>query len=253
MTGIIATIAIVALIGLSVLAIYIVQRREKAKLERLHKIASLTKFHDKLQSLLHELPGQFVHLELRKLIATKSFTAIKQLHELKASKSIQGKLEADEAYLKQVQSSEFQAPQGKLENENALNAQLSVLSKFVQSQARAKKIAPQQAQEYLQNIDLQIAQARAKAFANKAAQALEQDKARVAIHAYHNAIEAFDKVAEHPDAAVQLQHYREEIKRIESEAGQADQAIKEKAAASNNQWDDYLDEGDDWKKKNDYD
>ena len=259
MSGIAITVAIVVVICVCVVAIYFVQAREKARLQRIQKINTFNDRYTKLQRLLHELPPQYISNDLRLLIVQKSIETLNRLLELKPSKRYSADLQADEEYMTQLQSNKLQLKPMKVANaEQAqeVRALLEVLYKFVQTQAKMKQIDPGRAKKYLQSITFGAAKSKADILNSKAAHAIKSGKPRVAIHAYHTAIEAFKNVKDDPKAAELIAAYRAEIKKLEQDADKHNQEVKAKAQAkgeTGDEWNEFLGDDNEWKKKNAYD
>lgn len=259
MSGVAITVAIVVIICVSVIAIYIAQAREKARLEKIQKINAFNERHQKLQRLLHELPPQYLSDELRMLIVQKSIETLNRLLELKPSKRFEADLLADEEYLTNLQSNKLKLQPVKVndpEKAKEVRSMLETLFKFVQTQAKQRQLDPGRAKQYLQHISYAAAKSRADGLVDKAEHALKAGKPRVAIHAYHTAIEAFKNIKDSPKAAQDVAEYRQRIKALEQDADKHNQEVKAKAQAKiegNDQWNEFLGDEGEWKKKNAYD
>lgn len=253
------TIIIVAIIGVCVFGIYVAQARERARIEKIQKIKLYSDRYQRLQRLLHELPPQYVSNELRVLIVTQSMDALKRLLSLKNDNRYEAYLQEDQDYLDQLNNKKLSLPPVNVNTpEKALEVRslLEVLFKFVQQQAKQGVIDPGRAKQYLLQIKFGVAKSKADGLTAKAAQATINGKPRVAIHAYHSAIEAFKSIADYPKAAEAIAHYRAEIKKLEASADEHNQKVKEKAepeGPETSEWNEFLGDDDEWKKKNAYD
>lgn len=260
MSGIAITVAVVVVICVCVVAIYFVQAREKARLDRIRKIKAFGDRHDKLQRLLHELPAQYVSKELRMLIVQKSIETLTQLLNLKPSPRYEAALEADQSYLNQLQDNSLSLKPSKVSNAQQakeVRSLLEVLYKFVHNLASRKQMPAATAKKYLDAIMFGVAQSKADVLHSNAQAAIKNGKPRVAIHAYHTAIECFNTLKNDPKAAELIAQYKEQIKVLELDADKHNQALKEKnqkASDDGDEWNKFLGQEDDqWKKKNAYD
>lgn len=253
------TIIIVAIIGVCVFGIYIAQAREKARIEKIQKIKMYSDRFERLQRLLHELPPQYVSDELRGLIVTQSIDALNRLLSLKKNSRYEGYLQDDRDYLDKLNNKKLSLPPVPVntpEKAAEVRSLLEILFKFVQQQAKQKLIDPGRAKQYLLQIKFGVAKSKADGLTAKASQAANNGKPRVAIHAYHSAIEAFKAIADYPQAAEAIALYRAEIRKLEETADQHNQELKNKSTQNdetNPEWDKFLDDDDEWKKKNAYD
>ena len=188
-----------------------------------------------------------------------SMETLGRLLELKPGKRFQQELAADEAMIEQIKSKQFKAQSVTVNNEvdaRKVRGLLEVLQKFVQLQAKQKHIDPARARQYMEAIVFGAAKSKADMLVAKAKNAEKAGKPRVAIHAYHTALEAFKNQPNHSVAAELCAKYREEIKRLEVDADKHNQEVKEKAKAKaegNDEWNQFMDNDDEWKKKNTYD
>lgn len=254
------TIAIIAVICLSIGAIYISQARERARVEKIRKTNVLTERHNRMQQLLHDLPPQYLNNELRIMIAERSADTVKELLLLNKTDRLQGYLTADHDYLKNLRENNPKFPAVPVKTEakaKEVRGYLEVLQRFVQSQHKAKRLSGGSAKKYLDHITLSICQSRADLFVGKAEAANGNGKPRVAIHNYHNAIDAFKEFAKHPQAAKAIALYKAKIKALEELADQNNQKFRDQEEArnqeANKEWDSFLDKDDNWQKKNSYD
>lgn len=252
------TIAIIGIIAVCVTGIYIAQSRERARIEKIQKIKRFSDRHERLQRLMHELPPQYLTDELRGLLVKQSIDSLNHILNLKRNKRLEGYLEADEQYLSQLQNKTLKLPPVPIkspEQAAEVRSLLELLFKFVQQQAKQKLIDPGRAKQYALQIKFGVAKSRADGLAAKADQALKSGKPRVAIHAYHTALEAFKSMADYPKAAEAIALYKAEIKKLEETADQHNKELHERGQADENgQWDEFLKkDDDDWKKKNAYD
>ncbi|KZZ19289.1 hypothetical protein A3749_21085, partial [Oleiphilus sp. HI0078] len=254
------TIAIVAIIFLCIGAIYISQARERARVERIRKTNVLTERHNRMQQLIHDLPPQYLNNELRIMIAERSVETLNELIILNKTERLQGYLTADHDYLKNLRENNPKFPAVPVKTEakaKEVRGYLEVLQRFIQSQHKAKRLNAGSAKKYLDHISLSICQSKADLFCGRAEAANANGKPRVAIHNYHSAIDAFKEFAKHPQAAKAIALYKAKIKALDEVADQHNKKFREQEEAKkqegNKEWDSFLDDEDQWQKKNSYD
>lgn len=229
MSGIAVISIIVAVVLISIVAIYINQAKERAKVERLQKITSLNDRNEKLQSLLNNLPPQYLGKELRALVLNKSIETLQQLVELKPGKRFEADLESTQEYLQKLMADQVALKPVAIKDPakaKEVRSLLEILYKFVHQQAKLKKIDTNSAKQYLASISFSAAKCHADALVIKADNASKAGKPRVAIHAYHSAIECFKNLKQHPQAIELIKAYKAKIKTLESQADQHTRKLK---------------------------
>ncbi len=253
------TIAIFGAICLAIGLIYFAQARERARVERVRKISSLSERYRRLQSLMNDLPPQYLSNELRLLVAERSIETLQELMQLKNDSNLSSQLKSDQEMLAQLRSSNVKFPPKQVRDENeAKNVRklLQTLFKFVQLQAKRGTIQVAHAKQYLEQINLYNCQSKADMLVAAAERANKAGKPRVAIHNYHSAIAAYKPVANNPAAANAIEGFKQRITALDEIADEHNRRVKEQAQAKmdgNKEWDSYLQEDDTWKKKNQYD
>lgn len=253
------TMIIVAIIGLCVTGIYIAQARERARIEKIQKIKHFSDRHERLQRLLHELPPQYLSDELRALIAQQSITTLERLISLKKSKHYESYLESDKEYLNKLQNKKLElasVPVNSPEQAQEVRRLLEALFKFVQQQAQQKRLDPGRAKQYALQIKFFATKSKTDNLVGKAEATFKAGKPRAAIHCYHTAIEAFKPMSDYPAAAELIQEFKKKIKTLEQDADKQNKVVQAKAQSQveeSDQWNEFLGDDDDWKKKNSYD
>lgn len=253
------TFAIIAVILVSIVAIYFVQSRERARVEEIRKLNMFRERHRHLQQLLHELPPQYMSNELRIMILERSVEALNGIAKIKNDGKVAAGIKQDQDMLKHVREKNPKFKPVPIKTEaQALQMRklLDVLSKFILTQQKRKQLDAVSAKKYMDQIAFAGAQSRADQFVARA-EASKSTKPRVAIHNYHNAIQAFKEIPNHPQAVQAINQYRANIKALEEVADEHNRKLKEEAQKkldSSDEWNSYLNEEDDeWKKKNAYD
>lgn len=254
------TFAIAAVIIICIIAVYIVQSRERARVEQIRKLNAARERHRYLQQLLHELPPQYLTNELRVMILDRAIETLYEIVKIKNDSRTQEALQQDQEQLKVIKEKNPSfKPTPVRDEETAKNVRrlLEVLLRFIQVQHRRKALDGVSAKKYQDQIMFSAAQSRADLFNARATAAHKAGKPRVAIHNYHNAIAAFKDVPNNAQAVQLISKYRAKIKELEEVADEHNRKVKEdaqKKLEQNDEWSSFLDnDKDDWKKKNTYD
>jgi hypothetical protein len=249
------TAVIVMIICVSVGLIYLAQARERARVERIRKINLFSDRYRKMQQLLHELPPQYLNNELRLLVVERSIETLNELLSLKPDSNFQQALEQDTDYARQLRENnpKFQ-PVAVRDEATAKNVRLllDILFRFVENLGRRKLLPGTSANKYLEQIRFAACQSRADMFLARAEQAKKNGKLRVAIHNFHNAVDAYKEVASHPQASEAIKQFRHSIRTLEAEADhqkQQQQSQTQTRLETSSEWDSFLKEDDSWKKK----
>ena len=254
MSGTTVTILIVAIICICFGSVFIAQIRENARIEKIRKINGLTERRRHMQELLYELPPQYLSNDLRIMIAEQSIAALEMLIKLKQDDSLHQCIEQDRTFLKQIreQNPKFKAVPIKDEVvAKEVRRLLEILFRFVDGLRKRKILDPSIANKYLNHIRFSVCQCRADLFVRRAEEAQRIGKPRVAIHNYHNAIDALKELPNHPLANEATARYKERAKALEQVAEEYKVNAKiaaQKQVDASKVWDNYLDD-ESWKKK----
>lgn len=259
MSGIASTFAIIALISLSFLGIYILQARERARIEKIQKIQQTSERYQRFERLLQELPPQYLGSELRYMLVQETIASLTLLIELRPSKRTSQALTHHQDYLQQIKNNTLELDNTPVRDQAKVRevfALLKILYQFVQQKLKLKQLDITKAQLYLTEISLASSCTQADLMVYIAKQSIRENKPRSAIHAYHKAIEAFKNIPQHPKAIEAVKHYHQEIKKLEIAADKHNQELKQKTQQSleqSEEWDEFLTEDSDWKKNTNYD
>lgn len=247
--------ALCVLIGL----VYLSQMRERARIEKIRKTNMLTERHNRMQLLLHELPPQYLNNELRIMISERSIETLNELSSLKGDEKLKQQLSQEQTFLTQLREKNPKFKAVNVQNEakaKDVRVLLESLSRFVQNLNKRKRLDNNSTKKYLSHIEFSIGQSRADLFTARADAADKGGKPRVAIHNYHNAIDAFKALTNNPQAAKTIALYKAKIKELEQSAAHkpdSPDSENKTAAAGNKEWDSFMkDDEDGWQKKNDY-
>jgi hypothetical protein len=254
------TIVIILIILGSIAVLFISQAREKARIEKVRKTNAFQDRYRRLQRLINEIPPQYLNNELRVMILERSIETLTELSRLKSDPSIASNIEKDQQALTAVKESK-EAPKPVPIKDEASSKEISklleLLYRFIERQRAMKKLDQATSKKYLVYISYLISKAKADLAVVKAKEAEKSGKPRVAIHNFHNAVSEMMRIKENPLAIKAINGYKAKIKHLEEIAdneGKDEQLDPEADTESRNkEWDDYLDKGDDWQKKNAYD
>ncbi|KZY60981.1 hypothetical protein A3742_02020 [Oleiphilus sp. HI0071] len=259
MSVVAVTIAVGSLVCAGIALIVFVQAREKARMERLRLATTLQERYNNIQLILSDMPPQYMDNMLRVILREQSIYAIKELGKVKPSAKHAEYIAEDEQKIQEIKQNSPSFPAIKLdstEKAREVRVLLQNLYKLLHLWQRKALISPEQAQQYMAHVGFLARQSKADLFSEKARQAANSGKPRVAIHNYHSAIETLKDVANHPEAAKNIQSYREQMASLNKIADRRSEELKQKnqeKIESNEDWDDFLTPQDEWKKKNNYD
>lgn len=259
MSAVTVTIAIGSIICAGIALIVFVQAREKARMERLRLATALQDRYNNIQLILSDMPPQYLDNTLRIILREQSIATVIELNKLKPSERSADYIAEDEQKIQEIKQSNPSFPPIKLdsaEKAREVRVLLQNLYKLLHLWQRRGQISRDHAQQYMTHVGFLARQSRADLFSEKAQQAANAGKPRVAIHNYHSAIESLKEVANHPVAAKNIQFYREQMAALNKVADRRAEEIKQEAeqkVESGGEWDDFLTPQDEWKKKNTYD
>jgi len=257
MSGTTITFAIFGALCVFIGVVWLGQMRERARIEKIRKTNALTERHNRMQRLLHELPPQYLNNELRIMITERSIETINELSSLKNDDQLKQQMTQEQEFLKNLRenSPKFKAVIVKNEAKaKDVRVLLESLSRFIQNLNKRKRLDGSSTKKYLSHIDFSICQSKADLFTARAEAASKAEKPRVAIHNYHNAIEAFKNLTNNPQATKTVAQFKAKIKSLEQSAEQqkGTQGNALESAGENKEWDKFLKDDDDWQRKNDY-
>ena len=259
MSAVAVTIAIGSLVCAGIALIVFVQAREKARIERLRLATILQERYSNIQLILSNMPPQYMDNMLRVILREQSIITIKELSRIKASARHSEYIAEDEQKIQEIkQNATSYAPVtlDSAEKAREVRMLLQNLYKLLHLWQRKASISPDQAQQYMAHVGFLARQSKADLFSEKARQAANSGKPRVAIHNYHSAIETLKDVANHPEAAKNILNYREQMAALNKIADRRSEEMKQEAQEkidTNEEWDEFLTPQDEWKKKNSYD
>ena len=259
MSAVAVTIAIGSLICAGIALIVFVQAREKARMERLRLATMLQERYNNIQLILSDMPPQYMDNMLRVILREQSIYTIRELSKVKSSPRHAEYIAEDEQKIQEIKQNSPRFPAVTLdstEKAREVRILLQNLYKLLHLWQRKALISSEHAKQYMAHVGFLARQSKADLFSEKARQAANAAKPRVAIHNYHSAIETLKEVANHPVAAKSIQNYREQMAALNKIADRRSEELKQKSQEkieTSEGWDDFLTPQDEWKKKNNYD
>lgn len=259
MSAITISIAVGSLICAGIALIVFGQAREKARIERLRRTGLLQDRYTNIQSILSEMPPQYLDAQLRIILREQSIACINELSKLKPSARHAGYIAEDESKIKALKDGSIKHPKVALdssEKAREVRILLQNLYKLLHLWRKKSAISAEHAQHYMGHVSFLARQSKADLFAEKAKQAANSNKPRVAIHNFHSAIETLKDVANHSVAAQNIAQYRQQMAQLNKVADKRTEELKTKAQddlENSEQWSGFLTPEDEWKKKNTYD
>ncbi len=251
---------IVLIIVLSMIVVFIAQAREKARIEAARKSNALFDRYRRLKRIVHDVPPQYLAKEIKLLLLERAIDTMEELKELKGDEfRYQAQLDEDQELLSNCKKLQKEPPAVQITDEEKLNEirkLLQILMKFIENQARKRNISVPSAKKHIQNTKFYIYRSKADLYENRANAAIKKEKLRIAIHNLHSAVSELEKIAEIPEAQNAIKATRVKIKELETIADEQNKAKAQsatKTSAASKEWDEFLDDDDDWKKKNAYD
>lgn len=250
-------LALAGIVAISILAIVTSQLREKAKIQRLRKIATLEDAYRRAQSLLTEIPGQYLTTDLKLLLLQRMEAACKGLIPLKSEKPVAEWL-ADAQQLKQkVSKGEDKRAPTRIdspEKSNQVKERLKNLFALIETMHKSGLVDKASAKKNLKYVLFLVHKTHADLHIFQAREYIKQNAIRKAIHEYHLASTEMGKSKDNPLAAKAVKSLRIRIKELEALANEAQTSNAGNAEQNrlDKEWDTFL-EDDTWKKKADYD
>ncbi|SFM51494.1 hypothetical protein [Marinobacter zhejiangensis] len=246
-----------AVVAVSILAIVVVQLREKAKIQRLRKISALADTYKRAQTLLEEVPEQYLTPDLKLLLIQRMESTCKDLLPLKSDKPVAEWLEHAQQLKQKVDEGEDKRAPSRIdspEKANNVKESLKSLFKVIEGMHKAGQIDKAVAQRKLKYLLFLVHKTNADLHIFQAREHIKQNAVRKAIHEYHLASTEMGKSKDNPLATKAIKSIRIRIKELEvlANEGQELKTADAEQSRRDKEWDSFLDD-DSWKKKADYD
>ncbi|RMF18147.1 MAG: hypothetical protein D6758_04855 [Gammaproteobacteria bacterium] len=259
MTATQVTLAIGILVLVTVVIVYFVRAREKARIEQARLLHSLQQRLRRLMRLVSDLPAQYSTPDIKALILREAEETLNQIRTIDPRPEYDEHAITLKAYGENLNAGEGVKikPVTQPDKAKEIRKLLEALYKFIDSQVRKKRLDPATGKKHLAQTAFLMAKCMADVHTHRAKKAADSGKPRVAIHHYHEAIALMEKLSNNPLAAKHIVVYRKRMAELEKQAEEALRAAapakEDKAAKLNEEWEKALSEDDSWKKKQTYD
>lgn len=250
-------LALAAVVAISILAIVVSQLREKAKIQRMRKIAALEDAYKRAQLLFTEIPGQYLTTDIKLLLLHRMESACKGLITLKSEKPVADWLADAQQLMQKVSAAEDKRPPTRInspETSNQVRELLKNLFALIETMHKAGQIDKPSAKKHLRYVLFLVHKTNSDLHVFQAREHIKQNDVRKAIHEYHLASTEIGKSKDNPLAAKAVKSLRIRIKELETlmRESQPSKAKDEEQSRLDKEWDTFVDD-DSWKKKTDYD
>ncbi|ARU57297.1 MAG: hypothetical protein MI864_16545 [Pseudomonadales bacterium] len=248
---------IVLIIFVSITILFIGQAREKAKIEKIRKANTLQDRYRRLKRISLDLPPQYLPRELKILLLERCIDTLNELKVIQNEKfKYASSLVEDTALLEQIKASKEKPKPQQITNEaqaKEVRTLLEALIKFIQNQSKKGFLEKSLAKKHTSFITYMASRSKADYYAAKAKEAISQNKLRIAIHNFHNAIGELEPTKSMTASQKAIQAYKIKIKELEKLADKVSKEGSEKKESMDKEWSEFMQDDDDWKKKNAYD
>ena len=255
MDPILIVLLLIAIVGVSLLIIFVSQMREKARIERARRMTTLEDSFNMANRLLSELPGQYLTDELKLLLLKRMEDACNGLLALKSDQPVSKWLEGVRQTRQQIKDNNDKRPAVKIDSPdkaNYIKKLLQNLFAMIETMHKAGRIDGASAKKNLKHVLFLVHKTHADLFVFQARDHLKKNEIRKAIHAYHLASTEMGKSNDNPMAMKAVKSFRTRIKELEAQI--ADGNLEENGDSKlDKEWDNFLQEDESWKKKADYD
>lgn len=255
MDAITIVLLLAAIVGVSLIIIFISQMREKARIERIRSMTALEDSFNTANRLLSELPGQYLTDELKLLLLKRMEDACKGLLALKSEQPVSKWLESVRQTRQQIQDKNDHRPSVKIDSPDKANYTKKLLQNLfntIEAMHKAGRIDAANAKKNLKHVLFLVHKTHADLHVFQARDHLKKNEIRKAIHAYHMASTEMGKSSDNPLAMKAVKSFRTRIKELEAQIAEGN---TEESGSSklDKEWDNFLEDDESWKKKADYD
>ncbi|OZG73716.1 hypothetical protein BTA51_07835 [Hahella sp. CCB-MM4] len=241
---------------------YVHQWREKSKDARQRELNTLTDRSRRLRRIAIGIPSQYMPKEIGMLLVSRGQETLKELAGYGYKEGLTEKMEEWEIIKQGTQKGDL-VPMPNPQDESSqveLRKNLQLLFKFIEAQVKRGRIDKKLGTKYLLQTQYLLAKTLAESHSIKAKQAHKAGKLRIAIHHYHDAVHAFNKLENNPLAQKTIAAYRLRIKELDKLATQESATKSQQGAAPSSagnklssQLEEMMDEEEKWKRKQNYD
>ncbi|MGM0953287.1 MAG: hypothetical protein ACQEW7_09935 [Pseudomonadota bacterium] len=244
-----------AIVGVSLIIIFVSQMREKARIDRARRMTALEDSFNTANRLLSELPGQYLTDELKLLLLKRMEDACNGLATLKSDQPVSKWLESVRQTRQQIRDKNDNRPAVRIDSPdkaNYIKKLLQNLFNMIEAMHKGGRIDKASAKKNLKHVLFLVHKTHADLHVFQARDHLKKNEIRKAIHAYHLASTEMGKSSDNPLAMKAVKSFRTRIKELEAQIA-AGNVEDNGSSKLDKEWDNFLQDDDSWKKKADYD
>jgi len=245
-----------AIVGVSLIIIFLSQMREKARIERARRMTALEDSYNLANRLFSELPGQYLTDELKLVLLKRMEDACNGLLQLKSDQPVTQWLESVRQTRQKVKEKNDQRPSMKIDSPdkaNYIKKLLQALFNMIEAMHKAGRLDTPTAKKHLKHVLFLVHKTHADLYVFQARDHLKKNETRKAIHAYHLASTEMGKSKDNPLAVKAVKSFRSRIKELEAQIAAGNVEESPGSNKLDKEWDNFLQEDESWKKKADYD
>lgn len=245
-----------AVVAIAITVVTISQVREKARVQRIRRIAMLEESFKLANRLLTELPGQYLTSDLKLALIKQMEHSCNGLATLNTALPIDKRRDALSQLKQQIRDGADTTVPVRIDSPQKATAVKDLLqSLFAMLEAMHKvgRLDAASARKNLKYVLFLVHKTHTDLHVFQARDYLGQNEIRKAIHAYHLASTEMGKSADNPVAMKAVKSFRTRIKELEALAGTETSSAKIASDHPHDKEWDTLMEDDSWKKKANYD
>lgn len=247
---------LLAVVVISIVIIVVSQMRERARIERARRIASLEDAYNRAYRIYDELPGQYLTRDIKLLLLRRMEETCNGLLQERTELPVKQWLATVRENKQKVMDGTDEHPKVIIdspEKSNYVKDLLQNLFKLIEYLHKSGKINAATAKSNLHHVLFTIHKTHADLFVFQARDHVRQNELRKAIHAYHLAASEMAKSKGNNMAAKAVASFKARIQELEQELSSGEQVRSaDQVSRLDKEWDTFLHD-DNWKKKADYD
>jgi hypothetical protein len=245
-----------AVVAIAITVVTISHLREKARIQRIQRIATLEESYKFANRLLTELPGQYLTSELKLVLIKQMEHSCNSLATLNTTLPVDKRRDALIQLKQQVREGADKTVPVRIDSPQkatAVKDLLQSLFALLEKMHKAGRLDSAAAQKHLKYVLFLVHKTHADLHVFQARDYVRQNEIRKAMHAYHLASTEMGKSADNPVAMKAVKSFRTRIKELEAMTGtETDSANLDAHRKQDKEWDTLLDD-ESWKKKTNYD
>ncbi|PFG09110.1 hypothetical protein [Marinobacter sp. LV10MA510-1] len=245
-----------AVVAIAITVVTISHLREKARIQRIRRIATLEENYKLADRLLTELPGQYLTSDLKLVLIKQMEHSCNGLATLNTALPIDKRRDALGQLKQQIRDGTDKTVPVRIESPQkatAVKDLLQSLFALLETMHKAGRLDAATARKNLKYVLFLVHKTHTDLHVFQARDYVRQNEIRKAIHAYHLASTEMGKSADNPVAMKAVKSFRTRIKELEALTGtETDSANLDAHRKHDKEWDTLL-EDDSWKKKANYD